>query len=163
MLKEDIYSQNKINARLESINESKLKEKFDVIIMRYVLNYNSFDVQFDILNKVKNVLKKEGIFFLHHCGSVNKEHRDKLNKLFSTEIVSKKLVRINPYWSTWKEMLLLLKKAGFESKILEHYQIPVGDLYKKRNGLNDAEEKGLHDYLGKYDFIDYTIFENIIK
>ncbi|MEN9625983.1 MAG: Methyltransferase domain [archaeon] len=160
LLDEDSVSIKKIVAHLENV---QLKDRFDLIIMRYVLHYNSFNIQDKIIHKARSLLKKEGLFILHHCGSVDHTHKQKLNKLFSTPVISEKLVRKNPYWSTWSEISTLLKNNKFKIKVLEQYKIPIGDLYKQRYDLTDEEDKKLHDYLGSYDFIDYVISGNTLQ
>lgn len=159
LLDKDIHSNKKRLINLEDINESEFNEKFDLIIMRYVLNYNPLEIQDKIIRKVKNLLKNGGIFILHHCGTIDIRHKEMFNAVFSTNIVSQKMIRSNPYWATWKEVQDLLINNGFKVKIIEKYDVPIGDLYKERNKLTEDEDKKLHTFLGKYDFIDYIIAE----
>jgi SAM-dependent methyltransferase len=154
LLDQDVISQSKILGKIQDFNSGK---QFDLILLRYVLHYNGLSSQRVILEKINKLLKDDGLFILHHCGSVNKEHQQKLNALFGSDVVSSKLARRDSYWSTWDEVETLLKEAGFNTNTLEHYTIPVGDLYKQRYDLNDQEEAKLHEFLGSQDFVDYVI------
>jgi SAM-dependent methyltransferase len=161
LISKDEYSDNKFVTPIEDIDVSKLG-RFDVILIRYVLNYNDLDTQKRIVEQAKKLLTPGGIFILHHVGAKDSEHKDLLNRLFTTDIVSTKLIRSQPYWLTWKEVENILVDKGLEIRVLAQYQLPIGSLYKERYDLTDAEEEKLHDFLGKYDFYEYVISKNTL-
>lgn len=161
LLKADAYSEHKILQAIEDIDPHVIG-KFDVILVRYVLNYNNPDNQKRIIGKIKELLKPSGIFILHHVGAGDSKHKSLLNKLFSTDVVSKKLLRSQPYWTTWQEQLNCLHEASLTTTVLTQYNIPIGSLYKERYELTNTEEEKLHTFLGKYDFYEYVISESVL-
>lgn len=157
LLDADIFSVKKIQGRIEDMVSS---QAYDLIIMRYVLNYNGIENQLAILKKVYSLLKDDGLFLLHHCGSANEKHRIKWNAVFASDVISEKLVRTDSYWSTWADVKKMLREVGFKTAEREQYTVPLGDLYKRRYDLSDSEESHLHEFLGEYDYIDFVISEN---
>jgi hypothetical protein len=157
---DDLLKQNKsCNKKiLSDLIEYSGKNIYDIALMRYVLNYNSKDDQLQILNNVRESLKKDGIFINYWCGVSNKAHQNKFQTLFATEQINKKFFRPSAHWTTWKENLELFEKAGFKIKIAKKFSVPIKNLYKVRYELNDEENNAVLMYLGKYKFISYVIF-----
>src|SRR3989338_11715622 len=156
LLAKDSISQCKIVSRLEDLS---LKRRYDVVLMRYVLQYNDSKTQGEIIGKVCDALKDDGIFVLHHCGASNEEHRGRLEHIFS-DVVSKKLKRNGGHCSTWEEVEAILEANNLDVHTLERYQLSIRDLFKNRYDLTENQDKKLHDLLGVYDFIDYIISVN---
>ena len=146
----------KININLTELQE---KEKFDVGIMRFVLNYNTKESQIKILQNVHTALKKEGIFLNWWCGTSEEGHQKRFNTLFSTKKVNGKLFRPNSYWTTWKENEQLFEKAGFKLEVVRKFDLPVHHLYQIRYELSDQENKKILTFLDNFNFISYVIFK----
>jgi SAM-dependent methyltransferase len=130
LLEKDVYSDHKIVSRIEDVDPIKVG-KFDVVLIRYVLNYNNLETQVKIIEKAKNLLKPSGIFILHHVGARDNKHKDLLNNLFSTEAVSKKLIRGQPNWLTWEETISLLLSAGLKDKVIDRYENSLGFIIQR--------------------------------
>lgn len=135
------------------------KDKYDIGLMRYVLNYNSKPNQLKILQGIYSLMKPGGVFINWWCGVSNQEHQKKFQQLFNTKQITGKLYRKDSYWATWKETDLLLKKAGFQVKVVKQYKLPLKDLYRHRYGLSKDENQKVLTFLGKHAHIYYTIFE----
>lgn len=134
------------------------KEKFDVGLMRYVLNYNKKSDQLRILKNIHKALKSSGVFINLWCGVSNTEHQKKFQDLFGTKKICEVMYRPGSYWTTWEENKKLFEDAGFTLKIAKEYKIPIKHLYKVRYKLTDADNEQILKFLGKYAFIHYVIF-----
>ena len=133
-------------------------EKYDIGLMRYVLNYNNKSDQLKILKNIHKALKSNGVFINWWCGVSNPEHQKKFQDLFGTKKINELLYRPSSYWTTWNENKELFEKAGFNIKVAKVYQIPIRYLYKVRYKLTDTENEKILKFLGKYKFINYVIF-----
>jgi 2-polyprenyl-3-methyl-5-hydroxy-6-metoxy-1,4-benzoquinol methylase len=157
LLAMDDSSNLKVCSRIEELPNGP---RYDIALMRHVLNYNSLNTQKIIVRKVHNILNQDGLFVLQHCCPVDKEHQRRLKLMTTTPIVSEKLIRADPYWSTWEEVRAILKDSGFETKVAETFEVGVGELFQQRYNLTKEEEARFHELLGEYSSIRYVISGN---
>lgn len=161
------FDSNKELLKLNKSADSKIwidikkplgKNKYDIGIMRYVLNYNNKKDQLKILNNINESLNNSGIFINWWCGVSSIKHQRIFQKLFNTRKINSRLFRLNSHWTTWKENKELFGKAGFYVKIVKKYNLPIKHLYKIRYKLSEKENEDVLKFLGKYKFINYVIF-----
>lgn len=155
LLKENISADKKSLIDLRNI---KIKNKFDIAIMRYVLDFNILKDQQKIINNIYKSLKKSGAFLNWWCGVENYEHQRKFNRVFNTNKISDKMIRPDTYWPTWEQTSKMFYKSGFKLKKIHKFKYPFRNLYKFRYELTDEENKNLLKYLDKYNYICFCIF-----
>ncbi|GEM_PF-2113745 len=146
---------------MADLREFKIEKKYDIGIMRYVLQYNTKKDQLKILENIFSSLKENGQFINHWCGVFSTVQQKKFQELFTTKNISEKLYRPNSYWSTWNETKSLFKDANFDIQNLTHFSFPLNELYKIRYNLTEEENMRLLAFLGEHTFIKYTIFTAI--
>lgn len=155
LLGQNTSAQKRVHIDLQNI---AVKEKFDVGIMRYVLNYNSFSVQRKIVQNMYRALKPGGILIHLWCGVPTILHQRRFQKLFASKAMNKKFYRPRSYWSTWQENKVLFSDAGFKLTVVSRYHYPVQEQYKIRYDLSTKENKEVQGYLGRYAFISFVVF-----
>lgn len=155
LLKQNKSADFKILADLKKPLE---RDKFDIGLMRYVLNYNKKNDQLKILKNIHKSLKSSGTFINWWCGVSDNEHQAKFQDLFGTKKINEIMYRPGSYWTTWEENKKLFDDAGFTVKIAKEYKIAIKDLYKVRYKLTNADNEQILKFLGKHMFIKYVIF-----
>ena len=161
----DLLDQNnsagtKVQLDLLELSET---ERFDLGIMRFVLNYNSKEDQLKILGNIRNSLKPNSIFINYWCGVSGKAHQEKFQALFRNGKVNQKFHRPNSYWTTWEENKEIFEKAGFDVETKYEFTVPIRSLYKIRYRLTEEENQAVLDFLGEHAFISFVIFATYKK
>jgi hypothetical protein len=147
----DTYSDEKVCCRLQ---EYDAKGRFDAGVMRYVLQYNSLENQQRIIQSIRRNLDLRGILLVQSCGPATAEHQARLNKMFGS---IPRLQRPGAYWSSWDEVEQMLGDAGFRADVVTTFRLPLIELFQARYNLTADENTHLHDVLGEYDWLQYTV------
>ncbi|MBI5221564.1 MAG: methyltransferase [Candidatus Magasanikbacteria bacterium] len=155
LLKNNIWANQKF---LIDLREIKIKNKFDIAIMRYVLDFNILNDQQKIIKNLYRSLKKGGISTNWWCGVENYEHQLKFNEVFNTDKISKKLIRNETFWPTWRQTSKMFHKSGFKLQKIYKFKYHFHNLYKLRYELTEEENYNLLKYLKKYNYICFCIF-----
>jgi SAM-dependent methyltransferase len=156
-----------LKANIENIS---LEDKQDLIIMRFVLHYNSLEGINNILGNVKKSLKESGYFINQVNSGRDKNHVDMINNIVNMP----SLGRVNKNrmnYLTKDEYLDISNKHGFVTEIFDKdingkplsWNWTLKDMFERSNGKFDKiSESKKREYLeNKNNFLNDT--EKLIK
>lgn len=132
--------------------------QWDVVLIRYVMQYNSLEKQEAIVQSAYEMLKPGGICIHWWAGCESIPHQSFFQSAFRDGMVNPKLVREDSHWPLLAESIGQFKRAGFEVAIHELFTAPVRDVFRLRYGLSDHENSLLLSSLGGYAFLQYAVF-----
>ena len=159
---EDSLSENK-NVDYKIVADAEkipLADKsVDLVIARYILQWNSLEKQKRILSEIKRIVSN--IAIVEHVGADNQYPdvwRERINDLFDGEEVPK-LKRKNYYFSSRDEIERWMSEAGikFERILDEVVQNGVG-IFTKRYNLSEKEVEKVRKVLAEKDYICHTVW-----
>ena len=130
---------------------------FDIVILRYVLQFNNGEEQLEILRNIYRALGKGGIFLNWHVSVENEEHKRKFLRLLAFDEINPRLNRPNSYWNTMEDLLALKTEAGFETKVIDRYSSVLHTTLKVKYNLTDEEDQQVQEFLGKYNCINCAL------
>ncbi len=133
----------------------------DLLIMRYVLQWDLIENQEKILSELKRVMKNFAI--IQHAGADAenaRQWRKNNDHLFKGEIVA--LNMLEQYFSSSKEVEELMNNLGIEYERVNEVKIKgLSDIVIEKYALGEKESKKVKEIMGKYDYILITTW--IIK
>ena len=142
---------------LSDLTEYFAENLFDIVIMRYVLQFNSMNEQFKILKNIHRSLKNDGIFLNWHLSVENEDHKKRFLTLLASDEINPKLNRPNSYWDTMEDIFSLKVEAGFETEIVDFYSSVLHTTLKLKHELSDEEDKEVQEFLGEYNYINCAL------
>lgn len=129
-------------------------QKFDICIMRYVLQWNSLQKQKRILKNFTDSIGKFGV--IQHSGAdvlCEDEWRDKVSGLFKGEI--QQLKRDNMYFSSSREIEQILNNSNY-IKVDEKRIDNLSDVYIEKYNLEESEANKVKSILSGKDYVIRT-------
>ena len=129
----------------------------DVILMRYVLQFNGFQSQMNIIKEITRVTRKFAV--IQHAGSDNEsaeEWRAVVDQIFKDGNLPQ-LNRQGMFWSSALELENSMKKDGVKfEKIQEKRVEGLSEVYTQRYQFNDEQKSCLKKILADKDYITIT-------
>ncbi len=132
-------------------------KKFDLTIVRYVMPWNVWDKQINILREIKRITK--GCAIIQHCGPVNEradEWRSRLDNALNKSGIDK-LKRDNYFFATESQMENLFKKEDVKFFIKQSRVVHgFTDVFAERFDLNPGEKSTVEKALGDMNYLGQT-------
>jgi len=142
---------------LSDLTQYDGEELFDIVIMRYVLQFNNKGEQFKILENIHRALKNDGIFLNWHVSVENEDHKERFLTLLASDEINPKLNRPNSYWDTMEDIFALKVEAGFDTEIVDFYSSVLHTTLKLKYNLSDEEDREIQEFLGEYNYINCAL------
>ncbi len=139
------------------LTEYSSPDKFDVMIMRYVLEFNNVREQLQILRNIQSSLTDTGIFINWRCAVRDTTHQQKFHTLLSTPDIYEKLYRPDSHWDTLSESLELFEQAGLSSVVKDSYSSGIMDVLEVKYSLSRDERTRVAEFLGEYNYLDFVL------
>ncbi len=160
-LNEDALAQNvtAVEKVVASLDKLPLSDKsVDVVMARYVLPWNSQEVQKNILKEIIRVAKQFAI--IEHAGAPSDDAeawRQNLNKLFNNEKVTELNGRHTQFFSSRGEIEDWMTEAGVHfERITERKVDNLSDVFIEKWGMGSAKINAVKNILGDKDYIMQT-------
>jgi len=142
---------------LSDLTEYGGEDLFDIVIMRYVLQFDSKNEQLKILKNIHKALRNDGTFLNWNVSVENEDHKKKFLTLLSSDEINPKLNRPNSYWDTMEDILALKVEAGFDTEIVDFYSSVLHTTLKLKYELSDEEDQEVQEFLGEYNYINCAL------
>ena len=139
------YDNPRINYK-EYDARCSFKEKYDLIVARCLLHYNSPNEQRKIFKNISDGLKPDGLAVIIQPIPYNKD-KLKVQRLYDSFSKIKKSNK--KYWLNLSELTVIIGSKGLKiTNIQEHpKKYSLNGFYKKRYSLNETELKHIKRYL----------------
>jgi 2-polyprenyl-3-methyl-5-hydroxy-6-metoxy-1,4-benzoquinol methylase len=165
-----IQSCKQNNPEIKTIKQNILEQYkqgcADVILCRFVMQYQSKEEQLLILKNAYNTLKQGGLFFILWPSHKNKEFINNM-EAETVQIITgkdKKLTKLSRYFPPIEEMIKNMEKAGFqilssnEEEIKQYYTVKG---WLDRFDLTKDQEIQLTNLFNKYEKKYPELFQTI--
>ena len=125
---------------------SGLKEKYDIIVARCLLHYNTPDEQRKIFENISQGIKADGLVEIIQPIPSYKNKR-RIQGLYN--LISEMKDSNHKYWFLISEILSIIDSVGLKIINIEKYsnKYSINGFYKKRYSLDKNEVKLIIDYL----------------
>jgi len=155
-LKENTAAEKKFVSNLDNL---PFKDKsIDVVIMRYVLQWNTPQKQKDIILEIKRVTKKLAI--IQHVGADNEFtviHKSVINKIFAGEVKALKRSQEGMFFSSSNEIEDLMRELKINFEKVDELKINgLSDTAIEKYNLNKEDSKKVKDLLKRGDYLIRT-------
>lgn len=128
----------------------------DLLIMRYVLQWDSLEEQKQILSELRRLMRDFAI--VQHAGADSKnalKWRKNNDNLFKGEI--KSLYRFEQCFSSSQEVENMMKEVGLDYKKIDEIKVEgLSDIINEKYVLDKKERLRVKEILGKWDYIVIT-------
>lgn len=129
-------------------------KSIDIVIVRYMLQWNNSEAQKDILKEIARVIKRFAI--IEHNGPDNGDEelwRKNSDRLLSGDEVSK-MKRLNYFFASEAEVERWMSESGIEYKVLRSRKTPgLSNIYIERYLLDDKEAETARNILEGTDYV----------
>ncbi len=162
-----VLEENKIAGKkiIASATSLPFKDKsIDVLIARYIIQWNSPEEQKKILTEIRRVVNNFAL--IEHAGASDKnpdKWREMSNHLFSGVEIPK-LKRVGHYFYSQSELENIMKELGVNFERINERRVDnYSDVFAVRYNLSKEEIQLTKEILGDYDYFiqtDWIIYPN---
>jgi ubiquinone/menaquinone biosynthesis C-methylase UbiE len=142
-------------------------KSFDVILMRYVLQFNLFKGQKKIIDEIARTVKQ--IAIVQHAGPDNKNAklwREKVGSIFSNDKLPQ-IQRSGMYWSSAEEVEGYMAIKGIKFERVSSNEIHgLSQVYIERYSMNSEQAGEVRKLIDDMDYLFQTtwvIYPNVIN
>jgi SAM-dependent methyltransferase len=129
-------------------------KEFDLILMRYVLQFNSFDGQKKIIDEIARVVSK--IAIVQHAGPDTENPdlwREKVEPIFSDDKLPQ-IKRSGMFWSSHDEIEKYMTKRGIRFEMISTDKINgFSQTFIERYDMNNKQAQQIRNLLGDKDYL----------